>query len=541
VENEKCSYKRVAVKSLLTFAVCALAALSNAQFSFSESEAIFLNGAPYGFTIKDLNNDSKSEIAVSLENPDKVEIYEPDSFGNYNLLGVPIFLGTNLGPRDIVHGDFDMDGDMDLAVAFSRFDVVRLLINDGSANFSFGTLIPTGLFPTKLSAARIDGDADPDLLAVNRDNSSVSLLLNQSGSFQASVYPVGLDPQDIEMGDFDNDGDLDFATANLLGTGVTVWYNDGEGNFSGRVDLPTISPFVPYDIDCRDIDSDGDDDIVVAGWGGQMNGVNVFRSNGSGFDAPVYYSLRLWAGFGHEALTLGDYDSDGDYDILGGANPNGALDFLVNGGNGSYSAGFEIYAGNPFTEMQSQDLDGDLKPDIIMTHLVSGGGIGAHVDYFFNTSQGNWSQLPPASMELSPGRSMGGTMASLATANNDYLTVAPGITFSTSQAPIQLLVEAVSPLQSPQRMKLGFEGHALAGGIRRTVEAYDFQAAAWETVDVSFLTRGDDMTWFDLPSAARFVQPGIRTVRLRVSLRATAPVFAYPWTAKIDRLAWAIK
>lgn len=132
-------------------------------------------------------------------------------------------------------------------------------------------------------------------------------------------------------------------------------------------------------------------------------------------------------------------------------------------------------------------------------------------------------------------------MASLATANNDYLTVAPGITFSTTQAPIQLLVEAVSPLQSPQRVRVGFEGHALTGGIRRTVEAYDFQAAAWETVDVSFLTRGDDMTWFDLPSAPRFVQTGTRTVRMRISLRATAPVFAYPWTAKIDRLAWAIK
>jgi hypothetical protein len=541
MESEKCSYNRVTVKTLTTIAVGALAAVSSAQFSFSESEAIFLNGAPYGFTIKDLNNDSKPEIAVSHENPDKIEIYEPDNFGNFNLLGGPIFLGSNLGPRDLVHADFDMDGDMDLAVAFSRFDVVRLLLNDGSANFSSGPLIPTGLFPTKLSAGRIDADADSDLLALNRDSSSVSVLLNQSGSFQASIYPVGLDPQDVEMGDFDNDGNQDFATANLLGTGVTVWYNDGQANFSGRVDLPTISPFVPYEIDCKDIDGDGDDDIVVVGWGGEMNGINVFRSNGSGFDAPAYYSLRLWSGFGHEALTLGDYDSDGDYDVLGGADPNGALDFLVNGGSGSYAPGFEIYAGNPFTEMQSQDLDGDLKPDIIMTHLVSGGGIGAHVDYFFNTTPGNWSQLPPSSMELAIGRGMGGNLASLASANNDYLTVAPGITFSTSQAPIQLVVDAISPVQSPQRIKIGIEGHAIAGGIRRTVEAYDFQASGWESVDVAFLTRGDDMAWLDLTSAHRFVQPGTRTVRMRVSLRATAPVFSYPWTAKIDRLAWAIK
>jgi hypothetical protein len=200
-----------------------------------------------------------------------------------------------------------------------------------------------------------------------------------------------------------------------------------------------------------------------------------------------------------------------------------------------------MYGGNPLTEMQNHDLNGDLKPDLIMSHLVSGGGIGAHVDYFFNTTAGNWVQLPPTSMDLSTGRGMGGNMVSLTTSNNDYLIVAPGITFTTSQPPVQFVVEAVSPVQSPQRIKVGFEGHAIAGGIRKTIEAYDFQANSWETIDVAFFTRGDDMAWYDPSSAQRFVQAGSRTLRLRISLKATAPVFSYPWTAKIDRIAWAIK
>lgn len=534
------------VKRLQLIVLAALSAGAHAQFSFGASEVIFISGGPYGFTVADFNNDSKSDIAVSVENADKVEVYQNDGNANFSLIGGPIFLGASLGPRDIVHADYDMDGDLDLAVAISRFDVVRLLINDGQGGFTFGTLVPTGLFPTKLSAGTIDTDLRPDLVALNRDNATASVLINQPGSFIETAYPVGLDPQDVELGDFDGDGDLDFATANLLGASVTVWYNNGDGVFSGRTDMPTLVPFLPYDIDCKDINGDGDDDIVVAGWGddgmnGRVYGVNVFRSNGPGFDAPVFYSLRLWAGLEHEVLTLGDFDSDGDYDVLGGGNANGTLDFLINGGSGNFSAGFEIYGGNPMTEMQSQDLNGDLKPDLIMTHLVSGGGIGAHVDYFLNTSPQNWAQLPPTAAAVQPGRTMEGGLASLVAADNSYMSLAPGVTFSTSQAPIQLTVEATSPQQFPQRIKAGIEAHAIAGGIRRTIDAYDFQAAAWHQAAVSYLSRGDEMLWFELPQPARFVEPGTRTMRMRVSMRATQPVFSYPWIAKIDRIAWAVK
>jgi len=144
-------------------------------------------------------------------------------------------------------------------------------------------------------------------------------------------------------------------------------------------------------------------------------------------------------------------------------------------------------------------------------------------------------------MQLLPGRTMGGTATSLAAADNDYLTLAPGITFTTSQAPILVEVQATSPLQSPQRIKVGIEAHSLVGGIRRIVQAFDFHANVWETIDIALLTRGDDMVWLDLNPAARFVESGTRTVRTRVALRSTAPVFAYPWTAKIDRVAWAVR
>ena len=521
-----------------------LAASASAQFAFGEVQAEFLSAQPHGIAVADFNNDAILDFAVSMDNVDKVEIYVNDGTGRFTIHGSPIFLGSNLGPRDIVTLDFDLDGDKDLAVAISRFDSVRFLINDGQGNFSFGPTTPTGLLPTRMAAGRLNSGDEQDLVVLNRDSGTVSVLLRAGGGFTETAYPVGIDPRDIDLGDFDFDGDLDFAVSNLLTADITVWYNTGEGLFSGRLDLPTIHPFLPYDLEAKDIDNDGDVDITAAGWGddgsnNRVYGTTVFRSNGTGFDAPVFYSLRLWAGLEHEFVTLGDFDSDGDNDLVGLGNANGTLDFLVNDGGGNFAPGYEDYGGNPVTEMQNHDLNGDLKPDLIMSHGVSGGGIGAHVDYFMNETPGNWLQLPPSNFQMARGRIVNGTLESLSTSNNQYLVTAPGPTLAV-EAPIQVVADATSPLASPTRLKIGIELHAAVTGVRRTLEIYNFGAGAWQAVNVETASRGDEMLWFDLP-AAGLVEPGTQTVRARVSLRSTRPVLSYPWMVRLDRIAWAVK
>ncbi len=525
----------------------AMAVLSSAQFTFSGLEVIHTNADAYGMTIADFNNDGIPDVALSTENVDKVDVHVGDGAGDFTQLGGSYFLGTSTGPRDIVHIDYDLDGDYDLAVTYSRNDVIRLLVNDGTGLFSFGPFVSTGLLPTKLAVVDFDGDDDDDLVVLNRDGGTISLLANVGGGmFSETAYPVGLDPRALVSGDFDGDGDADFAVTNLLSANITVWYNDGTGNLSGRQDLPTIHPFLPYDIDSKDINGDGLDDLVSAGWGddgmnNRVYGVNVFLSNGAGFDAPVFYSLRLWAGFQHEILTLGDFDSDGDLDILGGANINGALDFLVNSGNGTFTPGFEMYGGADMTEMQNYDLNGDLKPDILATHLVNAGGTGPHMDYFMNTTSGNWLQMPPTSYQLERGSEAFGNLQSVATSNNDYLALRPGVTLGTSEYPIRMIAEATAASATPLRLKFGIEMHAMALGIRQRIEVYNFAQSKWDVLDVRTSRRGDDMLWFDVPDRADHIEPGTRRVRARVSYKATRPVLSFPWSVRVDRVSWATR
>lgn len=525
-----------------------LVAASRAQFSFGQVSALQLDAQPHGLTIADFNNDGTPDIAYSGDVTEKVQVYSNNGAGSFALLGGPVFLGTSTGPRDLAHFDPDMDGDYDLVVALSRLDAVRILKNDGLGGFSYGSAIPVGLLPTRIAVGDVDGDDDPDLLVMNRDGGTVSVLINSAGgnAFTETAYPVGLDPRDIEIGDFDGDGDIDFVTSNNLSANLTVWRNQGDGTFADPSQHNTIFPFLPFDIDTADLDNDGNDDIVVAGWGddGQNNrvyGVNVFRSTGLGFQSPVFYSLRLWAGLQHEGLTLGDFEGDGDYDILGSAEPNGALDFLVNNGSGSFAPGFEMNGGRPVTEMLNRDINGDLKPDLVMVHLTSGGGIGPHVDYYFNQTAPNWLQTPPENYFMQSGAVSSGELPALTDSDNEYVSLHAGPTLSSSIPPVRIVAEATVPTATPAQMRVGVEMHSPSLGIRRRFEAFNFSLNKWDMVDVRSLRRGDDMLWFHLTNAPAYVEPGKRTVRVRVSCMLTKPVLVYPWVVRIDRIAWATK
>ena len=52
-------------------------------------------------------------------------------------------------------------------------------------------------------------------------------------TFSAANLPVGLQPDEVVFGDVDLDGDLDLlVTVDNPINGVSVWSNDGAGNFS---------------------------------------------------------------------------------------------------------------------------------------------------------------------------------------------------------------------------------------------------------------------------------------------------------------------
>ncbi len=114
--------------------------------------------------------------------------------------------------------DFDANGWPDIALEQFQAGTVSLRFNTGG---SFGPeqVIVVGGYPADLAAGDFDGDGDIDLAVAGAPESHVTALLNDgTGSFDAGTsYSCGTCPYTIAVLDFDGDGDLDLTSGECNG------------------------------------------------------------------------------------------------------------------------------------------------------------------------------------------------------------------------------------------------------------------------------------------------------------------------------------
>ena len=265
----------------------------------------------------DYDGDGHLDLAVGTRN---INAHSPtwilrnDGVGNL----VPVWASPENNPAgDVAWGDYDNDGDLDLAVgnypsddagSFHEYVPSRIYRNDGETwtlvweseaqrdqvnNIAWGDLKGDGDLdlvvandkqPNRIyenvqdtfellwsaperdytSRARwgdVDGDGDLDLVVGNWLDQIIRLYRNDDGTLVRDewVDPAGAYVTDLAGGDVDNDGDLDLAAGNL---GANFLY----GNIGGELqDIGWRDPVDTYTwyIDWVDIDMDGDLDLVT--------------------------------------------------------------------------------------------------------------------------------------------------------------------------------------------------------------------------------------------------------------------------------------
>lgn len=138
----------------------------------------------------------------------------------------------NLGdvPRHLGAADLDGDGDLDLFVSLSSHAGIELAYNDGAGNFLGTGVVAVGPPQSVLRAAAgdFDGDGDVDLAAARYNTGDVLLLVQQDGIFvPGPLLPASAQPWSITAIDLDGDEDRDLVTIGSESGGVSVWINDG--------------------------------------------------------------------------------------------------------------------------------------------------------------------------------------------------------------------------------------------------------------------------------------------------------------------------
>lgn len=324
--------------------------------------------------------------------------------------------------------DYDLDGDLDLVVNTNDDNASRrtyLLRNDNGVYTDVTNSVAPGLRATERtprSAAWGDcnGDGYPDLI-VNRYY-RVKILLNNAGaSFtlmpQITTMTDGINVEGLGWLDYDNDGDLDFFVENDS-HGIEIFQNDGStptptftqmtidavgaaNTGSGGLGLPEGGSSDGDYATSVDLNNDGYVDIIArrrndgANTGQDNNPYDIFLNDGDGTYTPLTTFNERGDNADKGAILAGDFDNDGDFDIIwtSGTMDAGRAALYENQGNNSMNFvlvpnPFTLEGGGAFTITDTEgaamgdiDLDGDI--DVFFTRL--GGGTN-HL--FLNNSTG---------------------------------------------------------------------------------------------------------------------------------------------------------
>lgn len=212
--------------------------------------------------------------------------------------------GASASPYGLATGDFNGDGKLDLAVANIDVDSVSILLGNGNGTFANHVDYSAGSGPTSVLAGDFNGDGKLDLAVTNQDASSLSILLgNGDGTFQSHVdYATATFPEFMVTADVNGDGKLDLVVA--AGNGISVLLGNGDGTFQPHVDYSTAGGG-GASVATGDFNSDGNLDIVAANSVGTLS---IFLGNGDGtFQPPAQYTVHT----DPESVTAADLNGDG--------------------------------------------------------------------------------------------------------------------------------------------------------------------------------------------------------------------------------------
>jgi hypothetical protein len=284
-------------------------------------------------------------------------------------------------PAQIVTGDFNRDGNLDLAVADTLRGGVALLAGNGDGTFQVAKHLMVSS-PYALAVADVNGDGNPDLL-VQQYGQSGNLFVylgRGDGTFRMNrAYTIGHFPIALAVGDLNGDGKLDVVVASSNSDRkapgyITVFSGNGDGTFTRNGQYSAGRS--PWGVAIGDLNGDGHPDIVVSSDNAyNVNDPNTLfvllnDGNGSFTNAGVYQT-------GTESLhtSIADLNHDGKPDLVVASAFNQGIQVLMGNGDGTFAAPI-FYSTGSFGQAPMQTVVADFNADVGGVGIFYGNGDG---------------------------------------------------------------------------------------------------------------------------------------------------------------------
>lgn len=257
-----------------------------------------LSGGYYGIATGDFNSDGNEDIAVTDFSAGTVTVVLGNGDGTFKAPGSPISVGS--GSSDIVAGFFKSGSPEDLAVRINGG--VKVLAGNGDGTFTVGSLIG----PSNASALGVGyfgTNGAPDLAVAGSDGNVTMLMDGGSANFTAlppvssGVSASTATPESIAAGYFQN------ASTSTL-QDLAVGFSDGEASvlLNQSAHPGTLAPATGSPVH---VSADGTQLLSIAAADVDGNGTTDLVGGGywQGGPGVVYNSVGVMLGDDHGGLT----------------------------------------------------------------------------------------------------------------------------------------------------------------------------------------------------------------------------------------------
>jgi hypothetical protein len=339
--------------------------------------------AATAMVMADFNRDGKLDVAVNnqpsyLTGAGTLTVFSGNGDGTFQN---PVsYDPASLEDTALGAGDLNGDGYPDLVFTTLATTLpTQVGVMFGGANgFQSPATYPSGPLPGAPVLADFNGDGILDMATVDSGFSGnlAVFIGNGDGTFQpAANYLTAFGASSVAAGDFNGDGKMDLAVANGTGQNILIFLGNGDGTFMSPLSAP--APFGgAYYVTVGDFNRDGKLDIAAVGL---IGGVQIFLGNGDGTFRTGYSS-----GFGpfvpSGPVFVADLNGDGNPDLVQASNnpsgvsfsQTGSVTVMLGNGDGTFKTGVTYTTGTKSTWVAIGDLNGDLRPDLVVADNGTG-------------------------------------------------------------------------------------------------------------------------------------------------------------------------
>jgi VCBS repeat-containing protein len=394
--------------AVLFLAPGAVLAQAQAPVSFSAPTSFAAGNSPVSVATGDFNADNDPDLAVANRFPGDVSVLLGDAAGGFS---GPTSFPTGLFSNSVAVGNFnadaDADQDPDLAVANAGDGTVSVLLGDAAGGFTGPTNLATDGFPYVIAVGDFNQDGDPDLVIADHVLGNLSVLVGgPGGTFSGpTIVASNTGTAALAVGEFNEDGDPDLAVADYDTGRLLVLLGRPDATFAGPTTVGTEAD--PVSVAVGEFDQNGHPDLAVAEESGRV--LVLLGGPGGSFSRPTAVLSGSQALAGLSSVAVGDFNRDGDLDLVVAHRSGNQVRVLPGGPGGGFGSPNNFPTGTLPASVAVADFNADGKPDLTTTHPTTN-----DVSVLLNTTLTN--QAPTAKPDA------------YSTAEDTTLTVAaPGV------------------------------------------------------------------------------------------------------------------